>query len=209
MYGLDLARESSHGKILETKVNKPNPVFSMYKNDVTTLDTNSLGEKYMYARKCCCCSGKCLDLASCKEFTSISLNEREQLVCKLKLCYNCLKDKHFANTCRKPAGCDVEECKVKHHVLLHSWVNLKTDHAVTQSSVNCASTNGSVVKNCLGIISVTVIGGNGISCQTYAFLDDRADTTLCDERLLNNMNLPCIPVPFQMSTVSSTGSTIE
>ena len=53
MYGLDLARESSHGKILETKVNKPNPVFSMYKNDVTTLDTNSFGEKYMYARKCC------------------------------------------------------------------------------------------------------------------------------------------------------------
>ena len=103
----------------------------------------------------------------------------------------------------------MEECKVKHHVLLHSWVNLKTDHAVTQSSVNCASTKGSVVKNCLGIIPVTVVGGNGNSCQTYALLDDGADKTLCDERLLKIMNLACRPVTFQMSTVSSTGSTIE
>ena len=61
-------------------------------------------------------------------------------------------------------------------------------------------------KNCLGIIPVVVQGGDGNSCQTYALLDDGADKSLCDERLLQALNVASRPMAFQISTVSSTGN---
>ena len=48
---------------------------------------------------------------------------------------------------------------------------------------------------------------NGNSCKTYALLDDGADKTLCDERLLDAMIVSSRPVTFNISTVSPTGST--
>ncbi|CAG2219961.1 unnamed protein product [Mytilus edulis] len=57
--------------------------------------------------------------------------------------------------------------------------------------------------NCLGIIPVLVKGRYGNSCTTYALLDDGADKTLCDERLLQKLNIASKPVTFEMSTVSS------
>lgn len=41
------------------------------------------------------------------------------------------------------------------------WVKPEFDHTVIQPSVNCAATIHTSVKNCLGIIPVTVTGGNG------------------------------------------------
>lgn len=117
-----------------------------------------------------------------------------------------LKGKHVSKTCRKPQACTVPDCKLKHHILLHSWVN-ESDHTAIQRSVSCAATNASISKNCLGIIPVVVKGGSGNSCQTYALMDDGADKSLCDERLLHALNVASRPVTFKISTVSSTGST--
>ncbi|CAG2231065.1 unnamed protein product [Mytilus edulis] len=113
--------------------------------------------------------------------------------------------KHFASNCRKPKACTVSDCNVKHNILLHSWSKPGFDHAATQPSVNCAATKGSMIKNCLGIIPVLVKGRNGNSCKTFALLDDGADKTLCDERLLQKLNIASKPVTFEMSTVSSSG----
>ncbi|XP_071124292.1 uncharacterized protein [Mytilus edulis] len=93
--------------------------------------------------------------------------------------------------------------------LIVSWSKPGFDHAATQPSVNCASTKGSIIKNCLGIIPVLVKGRNGNSCKTFALLDYGADKTLCDERLLQKLNIASKPVTFEMSIVSSSGSTIH
>lgn len=210
MYGLDLAQESGHKNSVDktSKTAKPSNQTSS-KPNVTTLATNSVNDKYVYTKKCYCCSGKCEDLASCRQFSGMSLSDREQFVRKTKLCFNCLKGKHFSKDCKKPVGCTVPDCKTKHHVLLHSWVNRVSDHIATGSSVNCTSLQGSVVKNCLGIIPITVQGSNGASVQTYAILDDGANKTLCDESLLSTLNLPTKPITFEMSTVSSAARAIE
>ena len=50
-----------------------------------------------------------------------------------------------------------------------------------------------------------VTGGNGNSCETYTLLDDGADKTLCDERLLRALNADSRQVTFNISTVNSTG----
>lgn len=101
----------------------------------------------------------------------------------------------------------MSDCNLKHHQLLHSCVQTQSDHTATHSSVNCAATKGPTVKNCLGIIPVIVKGGNGNSCHTYALLDGGADKTLFDERLLQTLNVASRPVTFQISTISSNGST--
>ena len=96
---------------------------------------------------------------------------------------------------------------MKHHSLLHRWVN-ETDHTATQPKVSCAATNTCFSKSCLGIIPVVVKGENGNTCRTYAMLDDGVDKSPCDERLINALHVTSRPVTFKVSTVSSTGSTI-
>ncbi|CAC5385448.1 unnamed protein product [Mytilus coruscus] len=91
----------------------------------------------------------------------------------------------------------------------HSITESESDHTATHPSVNCADTDSSFVRNCLRIIPIIVRGGDGNSCQTYALLDDGADKTLCDERLLKKLNLTSTTVTFHMSTVSSSGNTIH
>ena len=54
-----------------------------------------------------------------------------------------------------------------------------------------------------------VTGENGRTYKTYALLDDGADKTLCDERLLWKLNVPGRPVTFKIATVSSTRSTVS
>ena len=136
----------------------------------------------------------------------MSITDRYQLVHKLKLCYNCLKGKHVSRYCRKQQACTVPDCKQKHHGLLHKWKK-ESDGTATLPSVSCAATYSSTPKICLGIIPVVVNGMNGNSCKTYALLDDGADKTLWDERLLDALNVSSRPVTFNISTVSPTGST--
>ena len=71
-----------------------------------------------------------------------------------------------------------------------------------QPSVSCAATYSSTPKNCLGVIPVMVEGMNGKPCETFALLDDGADKTLCDERLLDALNVSSRPVTFNISTVN-------
>ncbi|XP_053406377.1 uncharacterized protein LOC128546124 [Mercenaria mercenaria] len=132
LYGLDLANEKSHGKIVEDRTFKSKPSPAPRRNNAVSFATNSAVNNFMYkpSRKCYCCSGSCKDLASCTKFTAMNLNDREQ-------------------------------CK------------------------------------------------SGTYCKTYALLDEGADQTLCDERLLKTLNLPSKAVTFKMSTASSSGIIFE
>ncbi|MCG8069349.1 MAG: DUF1759 domain-containing protein, partial [Candidatus Thiodiazotropha taylori] len=199
MYGVDLTKENG-----QSKADRASPGKNQSSGvKITTLATNSEGT-VDNGRRCSCCSGTCSDLASCEMFKAMDINDRSKLVQSLKLCFNCFKGKHMSRVCRKPKACTVPDCNKKHHLLLHRWVN-ETDHTATHPSASCAATNASFSKGCLGIVPVVVVGGNGNTCRTYALLDDGSDKTLCDERLLNALNVASRPVAFQISTVSSAG----
>lgn len=205
MYGIDLVKEST----VSNGVNGPGNTSTRHidsNSKVITLSTQ--GESVSTSDKpCCCCTGSCRDLTQCKRFKTMTLDERTKLVKRLKLCFNCLKGNHFSGKCKKPKSCTVSDCKLKHNILLHSWIGNRFDHATTHPSVNCASTDDRTTKNCLGIIPVVVRGENGASCKTYALIDDGSDKTLCDERLLRKLQVESRPVTFKISTLRSTGST--
>ena len=204
VYGIDVVKEN----IRDSKPH-PGPSGNTVKGKITTLSTCAEIQAPKSNRKCFCCSGTCTDLASCDKFKNMSLDDRKKYVIKSKLCFNCLKRNHVSRKCRLEKMCNVPDCASKHHTLLHSWVQISSDNAIPQPSVNCAAVNSSFVKTCLGIIPVTVMGGNGHSCQTYALLDDGADKTLCDERLVQQLQLTSRSVTFKISTINSTGGTIR
>ncbi|CAG2197877.1 TREH [Mytilus edulis] len=185
MYGYDLCRENNQNKTDKRVFTSNHHNNDTVNSKVTTLSTQSLNNTAKYEHKCKCCTGTCVDLTACSKFKSMSLDDR------------------------KSKACTVSDCNVKHNILLHSWSKPGFDHAATQPSVNCAATKGSMIKNCLGIIPVLVKGRNGNSCKTFALLDDGADKTLCDERLLQKLNIVSKPVTFEMSTVNSSGCTIH
>ena len=149
MFGVDLTKENSqsnHDRATPGK-NQNNGA------KVTTLAANSKGE-VKTERKCICCSGTCLDVASCERFEAMGIN------------------------------------------------------TATQPKVSCVATNTCFSKSCLGIVPVVVKGENGNNSSKYALLDDGADKSSCDERLINALHVASRPVTFKISTVSSTGNTI-
>ena len=197
MYGLDLVKESSNRKNVDSHFD------TKTKEKVSTFVSNSThaSKSNTHDSKCICCDGKCKYLDTCLKFKSMHLTDRVKFVKNAKLCFNCLKGRHFAKVCRKDKTCTVETCSSKHHILLHDWVT-NNDRTATSVSVNCSSTV-TAIKNCLGIIPVVVRGTNGNTCETYALVDDGADKTLCDERLLQKLGTESRPVMFQMTTATS------
>ena len=205
-YGLDLVRESkshvshkSHGSHKESEV----------KTKVTTLTTQNKKVETSQRTSCVCCSGTCNDLALCHKFKSMSLEARSEFVKLHKLCFNCLKGKHFSRLCRRPKVCQVSECKGKHHTLLHKWVKFTNDQNAADSSVNCTTKTDVKVKTCLGIVPVVITGKNGKTYKTHALLDDGADKSMCDERLLNILDIQSQTVTFKVTTMTSIEDTMS
>ena len=111
----------------------------------------------------------------------MGINERNMIVQRLQLCFNCLMGNHLSRARRKPKFCTVADCTVKHHSLLHRWVN-EIDYTATQPKVSCAATNTGFSKSCFGIVPVVVTGEIGNNYRMYALMDNGADKSLCDER---------------------------
>ncbi|XP_060575097.1 uncharacterized protein LOC132732639 [Ruditapes philippinarum] len=206
VYGIDIFKENAPSHVRKQPHSQPS---NYVKGKITTLSSYTESDKHKNERKCYCCSGSCLDLASCHRFKKMTLTDRKKYVVKNRLCFNCLKRSHMSKECRKENSCAIPDCSSKHHTLLHSWFPVGSDKTVTQPSINCTATNGSFSKTCLGIIPVTVKGRDGYFCQTYALLDDGADKTLCDEKLIRKLNISSRPVTFQISTVNSTRNAIH
>ncbi|CAG2248710.1 unnamed protein product [Mytilus edulis] len=201
MFGLDLVRENSN--TYRKDIDKRTDMNTREK--VSTFASNNMyvSKATTQDRKCIYCNGTCNNLELCVKFKSMNLTDRVNFVRTAKLCFNCLKGKHFSRDCRKAKMCTVENCSSKHHILMHSWgKNNNTDHTATKVSINCSSA-GTVIKNCLGIIPVEVKGSNGKTCQTYALIDDGADKTLCDERLIKMLETESRPVTFKMTTATA------
>ncbi|CAG2206251.1 unnamed protein product [Mytilus edulis] len=201
MFGLDLVRENSN--TYRKDIDKRTDMNTREK--VSTFASNNMYDSKATTQdhKCICCNGTCNNLELCVKFKSMSLIDRVNFVRTAKLCFNCLKGKHFSRDCRKAKMCTVENCSSKHHILMHSWgKNNNTDHTATKVGIHCSSA-GTVIKNCLGIIPVEVKGSNGKTCQTYALIDDGADKTLCDERLIKMLETESRPVTFKMTTATA------
>lgn len=82
---------------------------SGYQHTTSLLTTKS-------ARSCPCCKDS-HSLASCRQFLSLTVDERSTWMREHSLCFNCFSDSHWSNTCRAKSNC--KQCSRNHHTLLH------------------------------------------------------------------------------------------
>ena len=74
-------------------------------------------------------------LQECKSFKGMSTSEKEKVVEEHKLCLCCLLPGHRLSKCRSRNRCEVENCDMHHHALVHE-VDLKF---IEQAKAKCES----------------------------------------------------------------------
>ena len=163
-------------------------------------------------------------LWDCSEFRRKLVQERLQFMRQKRLCDNCGKRGHVAKYCFSRPACTVVGCNRKHHSLLHcsrreespatpcsastSTNSATATPAQTAQPTTTTTTNftgASAVKSnsnvFLNVIPVEVVTC-GKSMMTYAFLDQGSTTSLCDKRLLDQLQVSGEPAKFSISTVN-------
>ena len=152
------------------------------------------------------------------------------------LCENCLKPNHIARRCRSLGACLLSGCRERHHSLLHppsssgtpmdsggsgrtqttsDQVNTNSSEANEESATvsphhieagGDRTANSNDTRISLRIVPVRVSGKNGREVETYAFFDDGADTTLCLQRLVQELDVEVSPTSFALTTINAEGT---
>ena len=161
------------------------------------------------------------DLERCFKFRDKSYDERRKFVLDKRLCINCLRINHFVRRCRQFRACLFSGCGKRHHSLLHppgdrvlEETNQPADRATvdTPEKVNvdrasdegqCAAIGTGKPRVSLRIVPVRVSGADGgPDVETYAFLDDGSDITLCSNSFAETLGLSGKPTTFSLTTVN-------
>ncbi|CAB3992200.1 Hypothetical predicted protein, partial [Paramuricea clavata] len=122
--------------------------------------------------------------------------ERMHFVRKEKLCDNCLRRNHLAKRCRFNPACMISGCGRKHHSLLHPPSKSENEFSEGKKANRRQKVS-------LRIVPVKVKNEDGTrEIETYAFIDNGSDTTLCSRDLLHELNLSSKPCEFTLTTVN-------
>ncbi|XP_050560566.1 uncharacterized protein LOC126912465 [Spodoptera frugiperda] len=135
------------------------------------------------SERCPACKQHGHKLPDCSKYKQLDIDKRWNIAKSNNMCFRCLRSKHRRNMCRAPT-CDVKECNMKHHKLLHKERNVNTappapPAMTTHESVTSAreTTSPHNRRAYLKIVPVTLSGPHA-RLHTYALLDDGSTVTL-------------------------------
>ena len=143
------------------------------------------------SKKCSACEGTCTRLERCSTFKQMSVKERKQAVFRIRGCLNCFRSGHFAKECRQLKGCQVPDCTLKHHAMMHEWTTPSVTVSATSSSTDCY----------LGVVPVIIEAGGNI-VHTNALLDNGSQKTLCTDSLVERLGASGRHVTFSVNSVN-------
>ena len=189
---------------LERDIRNPHRTFLALAEGTSNYHSNIL--------RCWLCS-KDHKIAECNQFVTLSVDERLRLVKINKLCFNCLSNSHMINNCKSKVFCRVDNCKKRHHTLLHpanecdnsnsssndTTQNYQTNQHATiglndqtsespQQSEAAVNTQLGAKHTFLQIIPVKLSNGHTF-IETNALLDCGSDTTLLRKDIAQRLNL--------------------
>jgi len=143
-----------------------------------------------------------------------------QLTPQYRLCDNCFKRGHIAKRCFLRSACTVGGCKFKHHELLHDSNHGSFEQSSAQDKTQGVSnTHGTATvgaSSCnvpsysvtadmsvvfLNIVPIRITCGDE-EVVTNAFLDQGSSTSLCDSRLLQQLQFQGGKVSLSLTTVN-------
>ena len=132
------------------------------------------------------------------------LDERLQTVHQLKLCLNCLGEKHYASNCTYTSGC--KECGQRHNTTLHGAkprygrnndnnTSTTNDRQQTQmpttnvTSYSISKTDNNTTNATLLYLIPVTLHNKEHSMETYAFLDPGSTISFIMTTAANKLNL--------------------
>ena len=228
----EIAKSSYSGVLFKTG-KKPGIKISTHATNVTEakgkLDSrwnnprSSMPTRKQMEVKCGLCSSNHF-LWSCPKFRTMNQESKYKYIRDQRLCFNCLKGGHVQRDCQSQRKCAVSGCGRKHHFLLHrDQPNRQARTPETTSSPNENSTmtpsaeGASESSKCfacasneksqafLNIVPVRISAGKKTVC-CFAFLDQGSTTSLCDERLLKELDITGEKTSFTLSTLNNSAA---
>jgi len=196
--------KTSYAKLLDRSKKKNFSSFSVHSK--VTEKAGKQRPEFCLEAKCRLCSAN-HKLPDCHIFKGKTVAERKLLTIQYRLCDNCFKRGHIAKRCFLRSACTVDGCKVKHHELLHDSTRGSFEQSTAQdkmhgvSNTHGTATVGAPSSNVpsysvttdmpvvfLNIVPVRTTCGYK-EVVTNAFLDQGSSTSLCDSRLLQQLQL--------------------
>ena len=188
---------------------------------------NSRPQRGNFDQKCRYCS-QSHALKECKDFQQGSYDDRLKFIRSNKLCDNCYRPRHMAKGCMLKSLCDVRGYTWKHQTLLHPPRRDKGSKEEGAKSTNITSANGAGDKNeshitskpggnqggsvnatitsmqrvCRRVVLVRMQGKES-EVQTWALLDSRSDSSLCDRRLMEQLDLQGVLKKISLATFNN------
>ena len=170
--------------------------------------------------KCEFCSSN-HSIWSCSKFKLINLDDKWKFVREQRLCFNCLRKGHVGRDCMSQNRCKAAGCGRKHNFLLHGdrhEENKSSKQSSSSSSeqrpAKSPSAEGVGDQQCfaslpsknnkafLNVVPVRICAGvKEVKC--FAFLDQGSTTSLCDRRLLDELDVTGEQTSFSLSTLTS------
>ena len=189
------------------------------KKDDKQNSSNKATSASITSTTCKACDSKDHAIYFCKKFIDKKPKERYQWVQTHKLCINCLKSGHRAQSC---ASRSCKYCSKKHNSLLHfeskskpqnsnkaanqdtstlssnaNTPNTTTTSSETSNTPSVVATTNNTAKKInelqnyvlLATAKVKIIANNGQACEVRAVLDAGSQVNLISQRLINKLSL--------------------
>lgn len=152
-------------------------------------------------------------LSRCNRFRGMSVEKRREFVKEKRCCWLCLSVGHGVQQCTSAYRCN--ECKNKHHILLHKGAKLPRQGASTETPSNpsISKPDTKVVSHTMTADShtgtsvllatawVRLYNPDGRSTTVRALLDQGSEATLLTERVAQLLRLPRIQCSTKISGV--------
>ena len=146
----------------------------------------------------------------CYNFKGKIADGRKEYIKSERLCYNCFSKGHNLKDCKSKYLCRIDNCKKKHHSLIHTEKETKSNQVVTEEiqndSITCNNIYDRDKQNNLRYLQVLLINVSN-SDKTFranALLDSGSNSTLISKTLADKLNLCGGERSLTMTNVMST-----
>lgn len=131
----------------------------------------------------CDCEGH--RVCDCLKFKAMNVDERWKTIQHKGLCRTCLNN-HGKWPCKSWQGCGVQDCRNKHHTLLHCPVPSAPSHSVNVSSNVSMSSEGTYT---FFRVLPVVLHYKEQSVMVFAFIDEGSELTFLDASVASQLGV--------------------
>ncbi|XP_058467108.1 uncharacterized protein LOC131440034 [Malaya genurostris] len=135
-------------------------------------------DKQVTGKVCNICGLAGHRVVECSKFKGLNMDERWNIVQRKGLCRTCLNN-HGKWPCKSWKGCEIDNCRDRHHTLLHS----------STMKVSASHINQSIYQSPLFRIIPVMLYGRDAGRTIFAFIDEGSSVSLLEENVAKTLGV--------------------